>query len=108
MTAAATPLRVLLVEDSPLDARLIERQLRRAGYAPEPRRVTSETDLREALACFEKAIHLDPSMSHSFECRTMILSHRGDLASGQQVSGLGAVTRLGPSAAPGESLCLPA
>src|SRR6185503_8249249 len=49
MTAAAANLRVLLVEDSPLDAKLIERQLRRAGFEPQHRRVATQPELREAL-----------------------------------------------------------
>ncbi len=42
-------LRVLLVEDSALDAELILRELRRAGFAPQHRRVASAGELRAAL-----------------------------------------------------------
>jgi signal transduction histidine kinase len=46
---APRPLRVLLIEDSEDDAALILRQLRLGGYAPEPRRVETPEELREAL-----------------------------------------------------------
>ncbi|MFA5262575.1 MAG: ATP-binding protein [Opitutaceae bacterium] len=42
-------LRVLLVEDSDLDAQLILRQLTTAGYRIEPQRVECEAEFREAL-----------------------------------------------------------
>jgi len=44
-----TALRVLLVEDSELDAKLIVRQLTNAGYEVESRRVDTEKEFREAL-----------------------------------------------------------
>ncbi len=47
--AAARPLRVLLVEDSPDDAVLIVRQLQRGGYEPTWRRVETADALRAAL-----------------------------------------------------------
>ena len=47
--AAAPPLRLLLVEDSELDAALLLRELRRAGFEPEHQRVDSAITLREAL-----------------------------------------------------------
>jgi signal transduction histidine kinase len=43
------PLRVLMVEDSPDDALLVTLELRRAGYAPEVRRVESAEALSAAL-----------------------------------------------------------
>jgi diguanylate cyclase (GGDEF)-like protein len=43
------PLRLLLVEDSELDAALLLRELRRAGFEPEHRRVDSAAGVREAL-----------------------------------------------------------
>jgi PAS domain S-box-containing protein len=49
----ATPLKVLLVEDHPADAELLLLELRRAGYAPDWRRVDTEKDY---LA------HLDPGL----------------------------------------------
>jgi len=45
----ATPLRVLLVEDSEDDAELLLRELRRGGYLPEHRRVENDHDLQSAL-----------------------------------------------------------
>jgi diguanylate cyclase (GGDEF)-like protein len=46
----ATPLRVLLVEDSEDDALLLLRELRKGGYAPESLRVDTGADLEAALA----------------------------------------------------------
>jgi len=46
----ATPLRVLIVEDSEDDALLVERALRAAGFAPRLERVETEADMRAALA----------------------------------------------------------
>lgn len=46
----STPLRVLLVEDCEDDAALLLRELRKAGYAPEYRRVDNGPDLEAALA----------------------------------------------------------
>ncbi len=43
------PLRVLIVEDSEADAVLVERELRRAGYSPECRRVDSADRMEAAL-----------------------------------------------------------
>jgi signal transduction histidine kinase len=45
-----TPLRVLIVEDSADDAALVERELRRGGYAPAARRVQTADEMRAALA----------------------------------------------------------
>jgi PAS domain S-box-containing protein len=45
----ADPLRVLLLEDSPDDALLIERELRRGGFALETLRIETEGELLEAL-----------------------------------------------------------
>jgi two-component system cell cycle sensor histidine kinase/response regulator CckA len=42
-------LRLLMVEDSDLDARIILRELRRAGFQPRHQRVTTEAQLRDAL-----------------------------------------------------------
>jgi two-component system, cell cycle sensor histidine kinase and response regulator CckA len=44
-----SPLRVLLVEDSALDAELVLRELRRAGFTVHHRRVASADELRAAL-----------------------------------------------------------
>ena len=45
-----TPLRTLLVEDSPADAELVLRELRRAGYEPEWTRVETEPDYQAQLS----------------------------------------------------------
>lgn len=45
----ATPLRVLILEDTPADAELMVRHLQEAGFAPEWRRVESETDYLASL-----------------------------------------------------------
>jgi signal transduction histidine kinase len=45
----ATPLRVLIVEDSPADALLLTRQLQRAGYTLTSERVETAAAMREAL-----------------------------------------------------------
>jgi signal transduction histidine kinase/PAS domain-containing protein len=45
----ASPLRVLLAEDSVTDAELVVRELRRAGFAPEPVRVDTEAGFLEQL-----------------------------------------------------------
>ena len=46
----ATPLRILIVEDSEADAELLLRELRRGGYAPEFERVETPEGLDAALA----------------------------------------------------------
>lgn len=48
-----TPLRVLLVEDSPDDALLLERELRRGGYEPSIARVETQQEIQEALKSAE-------------------------------------------------------
>ncbi|HJW82300.1 MAG TPA: EAL domain-containing protein [Acidiferrobacterales bacterium] len=45
----ATPLRILIVEDSETDAELLLRELRRGGYAPEFERVQTPEGLDDAL-----------------------------------------------------------
>lgn len=52
------PLRILILEDVPMDAELIERELRRAGLAFTSRRVDTETDFRAALDDFEPDVIL--------------------------------------------------
>jgi DNA-binding response OmpR family regulator len=50
MSDPLRPLSVLFVEDDPDAQLLIERQLRRSGYAPDIRRVETLAELRAALA----------------------------------------------------------
>ena len=63
--AAPKPLKVLVIEDSEVDALLLVEQLRAGGYAPDARRVDNAEDLMEAL---EKqawdVIFSDHSMPH--------------------------------------------
>ena len=47
--AAPKPLRVLVIEDSEVDALLLLEQLKAGGYAPTARRVDNAADLAEAL-----------------------------------------------------------
>jgi PAS domain S-box-containing protein len=49
MKGSATPLRVLLVEDSENDALLLLRELRRGGYEPEHQRVCTHDEMERAL-----------------------------------------------------------
>lgn len=57
-----TPLRVLLLEDEEYDAELIVRELRRAGYDPDWRRVDSEDAYLEQLKDLPDIILSDNSM----------------------------------------------
>lgn len=45
----SSPLRVLIVEDNPLDAELVLRELRRAGFKPDWQRVQTEHDFLDRL-----------------------------------------------------------
>ena len=55
------PIRILLVEDVPDDAALVERELRRAGIGGATRRVDSERGFRAALNEFTPDIILSES-----------------------------------------------
>jgi PAS domain S-box-containing protein/putative nucleotidyltransferase with HDIG domain len=55
----AIPLRILIVEDSPDDAELLLRELRRAGYEPESGRVEDEESFRAALRNSPRIILMD-------------------------------------------------
>jgi|GEM_PF-1314512 len=54
----SNPLRVLLLEDNPADAELIERQLRRAGIKFSPRLVEGKREFVKALAEFRPQVIL--------------------------------------------------
>jgi PAS domain S-box-containing protein len=56
------PLRVLFLEDQPSDAELLLRELRRAGYEPQWKRVFAEKDFLEALEADYDIILSDYSM----------------------------------------------
>lgn len=49
MADAAVPIRILIVEDSPDDAALVMRELKKSGYAPEWERVETAEAMRAAL-----------------------------------------------------------
>src|SRR5579864_6750877 len=55
-------LRVLILEDSPDDAELMLRELRRAGFVPEWQRAQSEKELLAALALDPEVILSDYAM----------------------------------------------
>lgn len=55
---APEPLRVLLVEDEPADAELVERELRRAGFACTVRRAETEGGVKEGLESFAPQVVL--------------------------------------------------
>lgn len=56
--ASSGLIRVLLVEDTLVDAELVLRQLKRHGLAFESRRVSTESDFRKALRAFDPDIIL--------------------------------------------------
>jgi two-component system, cell cycle sensor histidine kinase and response regulator CckA len=56
------PLRVLILEDSAVDAELMVRELRRAGFEPDWRRAQTEQQLLDALAHEPEVILSDSSM----------------------------------------------
>ncbi len=58
----ATPLKILIVEDSPDDAELMVRELRRAGFEPAWRRVETEADFLAELKNAPDIILSDYSM----------------------------------------------
>ncbi len=57
-----TPLSVLLLEDNPDDAELLVFELRRAGFAPDWRRVDSRAAFLEALKCGPQVVLADYSV----------------------------------------------
>src|SRR5947209_8316733 len=69
-----TPLRVLIVEDSPADAELLVHQLRRAGFEPEWKRVESEADFLAALPENPELVILDYSLPQFGAMRALHLS----------------------------------
>jgi len=70
----STPLRVLIIEDSPDDAHLLTRSLERAGYAVEQTRVDTEEALRTALGNPWDLICSDNTMPRLDAVRALAIS----------------------------------
>jgi diguanylate cyclase (GGDEF)-like protein/PAS domain S-box-containing protein len=64
---AAPPLRILLIEDSPIDAELAERELIKHGLTVECMRVSTEKMLRDALRDFQPAVILSDHSMPTFD-----------------------------------------
>jgi PAS domain S-box-containing protein len=78
------PLRVLLVEDSPDDAVLVESVLKKGGFAVSAMRVQRPEDLEKALKgkswdVVVADMHFDPPTFRKFEPLQMVLEQRPDL-----------------------------
>ena len=74
------PLRVLIVDDSPTDAELLVRELRRAGFAPEWVRVETEADYLASLRPELDVILSDDSLPEFGGLRALELLHERGLA----------------------------
>jgi signal transduction histidine kinase len=72
----ATPLNVLMAEDSPNDAELILAELKRAGYAPQWKRVETEADFRAELEKKPDIILSDYSMPRFSGPRAVEVLHK--------------------------------
>jgi CheY-like chemotaxis protein len=87
MTAGTTgetareAIRVLLVEDAPIDAELVLRQMKRHGLVVESKRVSNEADFRAALLAFAPDLVLSDyampqfSGSRALEVRRELAPH---------------------------------
>jgi PAS domain S-box-containing protein len=73
------PLRVLILEDTPSDAELVVRELRRAGYAPEWERVESEEGFLDSLQRDFDIILSDNSMPQFDGMRALELAKQRGL-----------------------------
>ncbi|HKP04763.1 MAG TPA: PAS domain S-box protein [Chthoniobacterales bacterium] len=74
----ANPLRILILEDQPSDAELLLRELRRAGYEPQWKRVFAEKDFLEELEADYHIILSDYSMPQFDGIRALrLLNERG-------------------------------
>jgi signal transduction histidine kinase len=72
------PIRLLIAEDEPTDVELLVRELARSGYAPEWRRVDTETAFLEALDAPVDIIISDNSMPSFSAARALeLLRQRG-------------------------------
>ena len=75
----AQPLQLLLVEDNPLDAELVLRELRRAGYEPDWRRVDTEADFLASLRPDLDLILSDYEMPQFNGLRALVLLNQSGL-----------------------------
>src|ERR1700730_13194322 len=87
MTKMLTPLRALIVEDQPADAKMIVRELERAGFDPKWKRVETEEDFVSRLEpsldviladntipCFGTSRALEVLQKHSLDIPFIIIS----------------------------------
>jgi PAS domain S-box-containing protein len=72
-----TPLSVLLLEDNPDDAELLVYELRRAGYAPDWRRVESKAEFLDALAGEPEIILADYALPQFSALDALHMLHSG-------------------------------
>jgi len=79
MSAAAIPIRVLVVEDRPSDAELTVRELRRAGFAPTWDRVDTEPEYLARLKPDVDVILADYSMPHFSAAQALTLLNERQL-----------------------------
>ena len=69
------PLRVLVLEDNALDAEVVIRELRRAGFDPEWKRVETKADFQAALHTSPELILSDYALPHFDGLRAVPLTH---------------------------------
>ena len=69
------PLRVLVLEDRAQDAELFLRELRRAGFDPEWKRVETKVDFLAALHTSPELILSDYALPHFDGLRAVPLTH---------------------------------
>lgn len=79
MNIAGTPLRALIVEDEAIDADIIARNLRNAGYALEWTRVETEQEYREGLAAGPAIILSDYNLPHFDGLRALAVLRESNL-----------------------------
>ena len=72
------PLRILHLEDSPTEAELISRELRRAGFDPQSQRVETEAEFMAGLETLPDVILADYALPHYDGLRALArLRNRG-------------------------------
>ena len=73
----SAPIRVLLVEDTPIDAELVLRQLKRHGFTFQSKRVSTESEFLQALMGFDPDVILsDYSMPRFSGLRALELTRQ--------------------------------